>query len=206
MHPRTWCTLSALRLHHRPGQIGTCGRQHIPFPTVLHVWTLDVCQEHSLWLDLRRIIGTLPLILTPWLGLETPLILMAQLGRSPLWNPWHRDNGRMSHGLTVYPPFSNDWAFPDGHPVISQGPHGMGMDVTFGTSNAQGLVWAVVQDAADSNLTIGALKAADKAWGPPGCRQMGVPAIYPATYTLTLSSCSLLPTPKLQLEFHLNFI
>ncbi|CAK9089626.1 unnamed protein product [Durusdinium trenchii] len=119
------------------------------------------------------------------------------LTRSPFWNQYHRDNGRVSNGVLVAPQYSNEWAWPDGHPYISQGPHGMGMDVTFSTAKPQGLVWAVVQDAADTNFTISAIKSADKAWGPFPCRQMGAPAIYAATYTLTLSSCSLLPTPKL---------
>ena len=119
------------------------------------------------------------------------------LTRSPFWNIWHRDNGRVSNGVLVDPEYSNYWAWPDGHPSISFGPHGMGMDVTFGTAKPQGLVWAVIQDAADTNFTMLAVKAADKAWGPFGCRQMGVAAPYAATYTLTLSSCSLLPTPKL---------
>ena len=41
------------------------------------------------------------------------------------------DNGRVSNGVSVAPQYSNEWAWPDGHPYISQGPHGMGMDVTW---------------------------------------------------------------------------
>jgi hypothetical protein len=53
------------------------------------------------------------------------------LTRSPFWNIYHRDNGRVSNGVSVAPQYSNEWAWPDGHPYISQGPHGMGMDVTW---------------------------------------------------------------------------
>ena len=57
--------------------------------------------------------------------------LSAQLTRSPFWNQYHRDNGRVSNGVLVAPLYSNEWAWPDGHPYISQGPHGMGMDATW---------------------------------------------------------------------------
>ena len=56
-------------------------------------------------------------------------INLPQLTRSPFWNIWHRDNGRVSNGVLVDPEYSNDWSWPDGHPSISFGPHGMGMDV-----------------------------------------------------------------------------
>ena len=36
----------------------------------------------------------------------------------------------MSNGVLVDPEYSNDWSWPDGHPSISFGPHGMGMDVS----------------------------------------------------------------------------
>ena len=55
--------------------------------------------------------------------------LPSQVYRWPFWTTWHRDNGRVSNGVLVVPPFSNEWAWPDGYPYISKGPHGMGMDV-----------------------------------------------------------------------------
>ncbi|CAJ1433692.1 unnamed protein product [Effrenium voratum] len=117
--------------------------------------------------------------------------------RWPFWTTWHRDNGRVSNGVLVVPPFSNEWAWPDGYPYISKGPHGMGMDVTFTTVNPQGLLWAVIQDVDNMNYTIYAMKTAERAWGPAACRQMRTAVNLAATYTMTLTGCSLLPTPKL---------
>lgn len=59
-----------------------------------------------------------------------PCIHQTKLTRSPFWNIWHRDNGRVSNGVLVDPEYSNYWAWPDGHPSISFGPHGMGMDAS----------------------------------------------------------------------------
>ena len=70
---------------------------------------------------------------------QPPVHHQTKLTRSPFWNIWHRDNGRVSNGVLVDPEYSNYWAWPDGHPSISFGPHGMGMDASRSWTRPGGL-------------------------------------------------------------------
>eukprot|EP00931_Biecheleriopsis_adriatica_P049660 TRINITY_DN28729_c0_g1_i1.p1 TRINITY_DN28729_c0_g1~~TRINITY_DN28729_c0_g1_i1.p1 ORF type:complete len:8011 (-),score=1403.57 TRINITY_DN28729_c0_g1_i1:177-21446(-) len=110
-----------------------------------------------------------------------------------------RNNGRMSNGVLLEPPFSNDFAWPDGAPYISNGPHGMGMDVTFSTAKPSSLAWMIIQEVKEgeeNNITIAAIKEARDSVGAARCRKISEPVNEATTYTFNLDDCRMQPDPK----------